>query len=50
MKDWSKSQKGSEYHSENVFEYVHTLTDTELNEMVARGSKKWLSAKRSGRA
>jgi hypothetical protein len=34
-----KSQKGSEYHSENVFEYVHTLTDTELNEMVARGQK-----------
>jgi hypothetical protein len=34
-----KPQKGSVNHSENVFEYVHTLTDTELNEMVERGQK-----------
>ncbi len=32
-------QKGSVNHNENVFEYVHTLTDTELNEMVERGRK-----------
>ena len=34
-----KPQKGSVNHSENVFEYVHTLTDTELNEMVERGQQ-----------
>jgi hypothetical protein len=31
------SQKGSANHSENVFQYVHTLTDTELNAMAERG-------------
>ena len=34
-----KPQKGSVNHSENVFQYVHTLTDTELSEMVERGQK-----------
>jgi hypothetical protein len=34
-----KSQKGSVNHSENVFQYVHTLTDTELNTMAERGRK-----------
>jgi hypothetical protein len=34
-----KPQKGSVNRNENVFQYVHTLTDTELNEMVERGRK-----------
>jgi hypothetical protein len=34
-----ESQKGSVNHSENLFQYVHTLTDTELNAMAERGRK-----------
>lgn len=34
-----KAQKESAKHSENTFQYVHTLTDTELNDMVQRGLK-----------
>jgi hypothetical protein len=34
-----KPQHGSADQSENVFQYVHTLTDTELTEMVERGRK-----------
>jgi hypothetical protein len=34
-----ESQKGSLNHSENLFQYVRTLTDTELNAMAERGRK-----------
>lgn len=34
-----KPQKGSANQSENEFQYVYTLTNTELNEMVERGRK-----------
>jgi hypothetical protein len=34
-----KSQKGPASHSENVFQYVHTLTDSELSAMSERARK-----------
>ena len=34
-----RPQRGSVSHTENVFQYVHTLTDTELSELLERGRR-----------